>query len=166
MSSGPQCRGSCPQSHSASQQQLPLNYVLLLLLLSTRPLMPPHVLRAPHISLALAGVEIISNGSGSHHQLRKLDTRLDLIRGGTSKVGGWRCLCVSVLRAVWTAANAVPSLGAGAMHVPCVELPVELSQAREVLLRSQALRVSPAAAVCVLDQPGGRHLLVRQPAGL
>lgn len=30
---------------------------------------------APHIGLALAGVEIISNGSGSHHQLRKLDLR-------------------------------------------------------------------------------------------
>jgi hypothetical protein len=44
--------------------------------------------QAPHISLALAGVEVISNGSGSHHQLRKLDTRLDLIRGATAKVGG------------------------------------------------------------------------------
>lgn len=44
--------------------------------------------QAPHIGLALAGVEIISNGSGSHHQLRKLDTRLDLIRGATAKVGG------------------------------------------------------------------------------
>jgi hypothetical protein len=42
--------------------------------------------QAPHISLALAGVEIISNGSGSHHQLRKLDTRLDLIKGATAKV--------------------------------------------------------------------------------
>jgi hypothetical protein len=27
---------------------------------------------ASHIGLALSGVEIISNGSGSHHQLRKL----------------------------------------------------------------------------------------------
>ena len=26
--------------------------------------------RAPHIALSLSGVEIISNGSGSHHQLR------------------------------------------------------------------------------------------------
>jgi NAD+ synthase (glutamine-hydrolysing) len=39
--------------------------------------------QAPHIDLALAGVEIISNGSGSHHQLRKLNQRLDLIRGAT-----------------------------------------------------------------------------------
>uniref|UniRef100_A0A383W8A4 Glutamine-dependent NAD(+) synthetase n=1 Tax=Tetradesmus obliquus TaxID=3088 RepID=A0A383W8A4_TETOB len=44
--------------------------------------------QAPHISLALAGVEVISNGSGSHHQLRKLDTRLDLIKGATAKAGG------------------------------------------------------------------------------
>ena len=42
--------------------------------------------RAPHIELALSGVEIFSNGSGSHHQLRKLDQRLDLIRGATAKV--------------------------------------------------------------------------------
>lgn len=38
--------------------------------------------RAPHIDLALAGVEIITNGSGSHHQMRKLHT----VREGT---GGW-----------------------------------------------------------------------------
>jgi hypothetical protein len=44
--------------------------------------------QAPHISLALSGVEIISNGSGSHHQLRKLDTRLDLICSATAKAGG------------------------------------------------------------------------------
>ncbi|KAG1675369.1 hypothetical protein FOA52_012288 [Chlamydomonas sp. UWO 241] len=44
--------------------------------------------RAPHIDLALSGVEIFSNGSGSHHQLRKLDQRLDLIQGATAKAGG------------------------------------------------------------------------------
>jgi NAD+ synthase (glutamine-hydrolysing) len=44
--------------------------------------------QAPHISLALAGVEIITNGSGSHHQLRKLNTRLDLMLGATAKAGG------------------------------------------------------------------------------
>jgi hypothetical protein len=48
--------------------------------------LPPSIVQAPHISLALAGVEIISNGSGSHHQLRKLDQRLNLIRGATAKV--------------------------------------------------------------------------------
>jgi NAD+ synthase (glutamine-hydrolysing) len=43
---------------------------------------------APHIDLALAGVEIITNGSGSHHQLRKLDTRLELMQNATRKAGG------------------------------------------------------------------------------
>ncbi|TMW63140.1 hypothetical protein Poli38472_002081 [Pythium oligandrum] len=43
---------------------------------------------SPHINLSLAGVEIISNGSGSHHQLRKLHQRLELIRGATTKGGG------------------------------------------------------------------------------
>lgn len=43
---------------------------------------------APHIELALAGVQIITNGSGSHHQLRKLNSRLDLMRSATSKAGG------------------------------------------------------------------------------
>lgn len=43
---------------------------------------------SPHISLALAGVEIICNGSGSHHELRKLNSRLSLIKSATSKCGG------------------------------------------------------------------------------
>lgn len=43
---------------------------------------------SPHINLSLAGVEIVGNGSGSHHQLRKLDQRMDLIRGATTKGGG------------------------------------------------------------------------------
>ena len=43
---------------------------------------------SPHIYLGLDGVEIIANGSGSHHELRKLDTRIQLIRNATSKGGG------------------------------------------------------------------------------
>uniref|UniRef100_A0A7S2GF13 Glutamine-dependent NAD(+) synthetase n=2 Tax=Octactis speculum TaxID=3111310 RepID=A0A7S2GF13_9STRA len=43
---------------------------------------------SPHIILSLNGAEIIANGSGSHHQLRKLDQRMDLVRGATSKSGG------------------------------------------------------------------------------
>eukprot|EP00250_Pteridium_aquilinum_P018390 c24065_g1_i2 orf=296-2500(+) len=43
---------------------------------------------SPSIALALRGVEIFVNGSGSHHQLRKLNRRLELIRGATGKVGG------------------------------------------------------------------------------
>lgn len=44
--------------------------------------------QSPHISMALDGVEIITNSSGSHHELRKLNTRMDLIREATTKCGG------------------------------------------------------------------------------
>lgn len=44
--------------------------------------------RSPHIALSLDGVDIIGNGSGSHHQLRKLNTRVDLICEATAKCGG------------------------------------------------------------------------------
>uniref|UniRef100_A0A7S0EXQ7 Glutamine-dependent NAD(+) synthetase n=1 Tax=Hanusia phi TaxID=3032 RepID=A0A7S0EXQ7_9CRYP len=43
---------------------------------------------SPHITLALNGAEIITNGSGSHHNLRKLDKRLQLITSATCKSGG------------------------------------------------------------------------------
>ena len=43
---------------------------------------------SPHIYLSLNGVEIITNASGSHHELRKLDQRVNLIRNATSKSGG------------------------------------------------------------------------------
>jgi NAD+ synthase (glutamine-hydrolysing) len=42
----------------------------------------------PHIQLLLSGCDIIVNGSGSHHQLRKLNTRVELMQGATDKVGG------------------------------------------------------------------------------
>eukprot|EP00755_Sulcionema_specki_P006435 Sspe_Gene.35476::Locus_17178_Transcript_1_1_Confidence_1.000_Length_2364::g.35476::m.35476/K01950/E6.3.5.1, NADSYN1, QNS1, nadE; NAD+ synthase (glutamine-hydrolysing) len=44
--------------------------------------------QAPHITMALNGVEIILNGSGSHHQLRKLNQRVELIQSATRKAGG------------------------------------------------------------------------------
>jgi len=43
---------------------------------------------SPHIGMSLDGVEIFSNSSSSHHELRKLNRRLDLIRGATQKCGG------------------------------------------------------------------------------
>ena len=43
---------------------------------------------SPHIYFGNAGVEIIANGSGSHHELRKLDTRIALIRNASEKNGG------------------------------------------------------------------------------
>lgn len=43
---------------------------------------------SPHIEMSLSGVDIITNGSGSHHELRKLNTRLELIISATRKCGG------------------------------------------------------------------------------
>ena len=43
---------------------------------------------SPHIGMSLDGVEIITNSSGSHHELRKLNTRLNLITEATTKCGG------------------------------------------------------------------------------
>ena len=43
---------------------------------------------AAHIDLALRGVEIIGNGSGSHHELRKLATRMELMVSATRRCGG------------------------------------------------------------------------------
>lgn len=43
---------------------------------------------SPHIGMSLDGIEIFTNSSGSHHQLRKLDLRLNLITEATAKCGG------------------------------------------------------------------------------
>lgn len=43
---------------------------------------------SPHISYGLCGVEIFLNGSGSHHQLRKLNRRIELIRSASARGGG------------------------------------------------------------------------------
>lgn len=43
---------------------------------------------SPDVYLGLDGVEIISNGSGSHHELRKLHKRVELIRNASAKGGG------------------------------------------------------------------------------
>lgn len=43
---------------------------------------------SPHAEYTLDGVEIILNSSGSHHELRKLDRRINLILEATAKSGG------------------------------------------------------------------------------
>jgi len=43
---------------------------------------------SPHNHMSLNGVEVITNSSGSHFTLRKLDTRLQLIMEATRKNGG------------------------------------------------------------------------------
>ncbi|KAF7731462.1 glutamine-dependent NAD(+) synthetase [Apophysomyces ossiformis] len=44
--------------------------------------------QSPHIAMGLDGIEIFTNSSGSHHELRKLNTRIDLIKSATAKAGG------------------------------------------------------------------------------
>ncbi|KAM8939710.1 glutamine-dependent NAD(+) synthetase [Pelodytes ibericus] len=43
---------------------------------------------SPHIDMGLDGVEIFTNSSGSHHELRKAHIRVDLVRSTTMKNGG------------------------------------------------------------------------------
>eukprot|EP01006_Ploeotia_vitrea_P049328 TRINITY_DN67330_c3_g1_i1.p1 TRINITY_DN67330_c3_g1~~TRINITY_DN67330_c3_g1_i1.p1 ORF type:complete len:723 (+),score=65.60 TRINITY_DN67330_c3_g1_i1:58-2226(+) len=43
---------------------------------------------APNIWLSLNGIEIIANGSASHHNLRKLNKRIELLQSATRKGGG------------------------------------------------------------------------------
>lgn len=41
-----------------------------------------------HVEMCLDGVEIFTNGSGSHHELRKAYIRVDLLKSATYKCGG------------------------------------------------------------------------------
>lgn len=41
---------------------------------------------SPHIGMSLDGIEIMTNSSGSHHELRKLNTRIELMTEATKKV--------------------------------------------------------------------------------
>ncbi|XP_017159478.1 glutamine-dependent NAD(+) synthetase isoform X3 [Poecilia reticulata] len=43
---------------------------------------------SPHIQMGLDGVEIFTNSSASHHELRKADQRVNLIKTATTKSGG------------------------------------------------------------------------------
>ncbi|KAL1412074.1 glutamine-dependent NAD(+) synthetase [Vanrija albida] len=43
---------------------------------------------SPHIAMGLDGVEIFTNSSASHHELRKLNRRVELIKEATMKLGG------------------------------------------------------------------------------
>ncbi|KAL7418938.1 glutamine-dependent NAD(+) synthetase [Cryptotrichosporon argae] len=43
---------------------------------------------SPHIRMGLDGVEIFTNSSASHHELRKLNRRVELVREATMKLGG------------------------------------------------------------------------------
>ena len=69
---------TCEELFTANRYSHPLS------LSPSLPLsLPPS---SPHIAMGLDGVEIFTNGSGSHHELRKLHKRVDLIKSATSKV--------------------------------------------------------------------------------
>ncbi|ORY78946.1 hypothetical protein BCR37DRAFT_98573 [Protomyces lactucae-debilis] len=44
--------------------------------------------QSPHINMSLNGVEIFTNSSGSHHELRKLNRRVNLMKEALQKCGG------------------------------------------------------------------------------
>lgn len=44
--------------------------------------------QSPHINMSLNGVEILTNSSGSHHELRKLNVRVNLMKEALQKCGG------------------------------------------------------------------------------
>ncbi|XP_064628246.1 glutamine-dependent NAD(+) synthetase-like [Lineus longissimus] len=44
--------------------------------------------KSSHVDMGLDGVEIFTNASGSHHQLRKANIRVDLVTSASSKSGG------------------------------------------------------------------------------
>lgn len=56
---------------------------------------------SPHIDMGLDGVEIFTNSSGSHHELRKLNRRVELIQEATQKVSTSSPLFVSKLTPAW-----------------------------------------------------------------
>ena len=96
--------------------------------------------RPPHIDLALQGVDIIANGSGSHHQLRKLDHRLELMKHASRTSGGVYLYanqlggdggrlyfdgCASVFHAGKVVAQGVQF---GLQQIECVVATVDLAQ--------------------------------------
>ncbi len=66
--------------------------------------------------MGLDGVEIFTNGSGSHHELRKLYKRVDLIRSATSKVV-CVCVCVCVHACVCAVATDAIALQVGGVYM-------------------------------------------------
>lgn len=78
-------------SHITGQQTVPIGIAAIAIeetLLASETCEELFAPMSPHIRLGNAGVEIIANGSGSHHELRKLETRIALIRSATAKNGG------------------------------------------------------------------------------
>ncbi|KAG7268569.1 hypothetical protein CRUP_036326 [Coryphaenoides rupestris] len=58
---------------------------------------------SPHIDMSLDGVEILTNSSASHHELRKADHRVDLIRTATRKTTSTLRVAVLMRSTLWSA---------------------------------------------------------------
>ncbi|KAA8498143.1 Glutamine-dependent NAD(+) synthetase [Porphyridium purpureum] len=82
---------ACVQSSAFEQDSVPIGNAILQLkdcALAIETCEELFVPQPPHVQYGLHGVDLISNGSGSHHSLRKLSQRLDLITSATKRIGG------------------------------------------------------------------------------
>uniref|UniRef100_A0ACD5Z8E5 Uncharacterized protein n=1 Tax=Avena sativa TaxID=4498 RepID=A0ACD5Z8E5_AVESA len=78
-------------SEAISQETVPFGYGYIQFLdvaLAAETCEELFTANAPRIDLAFSGVEVFMNASGSHHQLRKLNLRIDSIRNATRLCGG------------------------------------------------------------------------------
>lgn len=102
-----------------------------------------------------AGVDIIANGSGSHHQLRKLDQRMELMRSATTKAGG-----------VYLYANQQGCDGGRVYYDGCASVLVNgklVEQASQFSLKVCASRSTPCRAPPTWQTTQHAHALGTQP---
>ena len=94
--------------------------------------------------MSLDGVEIVANGSGSHHQLRKLDKRIDLVGSATAKCGGVYLYGVYQL-AGHSLSRSLPSSG-----FACSPLQYVFADDRRAKLTSQPIKKAAMGVGCTL----------------
>ena len=70
--------------------------------------------------MGLDGVEIFTNSSASHHELRKLNRRIDLMKEATQKVSlTFRIThCMEELTSSWVVYTFMP-ISKGVMEIDC-----------------------------------------------
>lgn len=145
------------------------------------------VSNAPHTTMALSGIEIISNGSASHFELGKLDRKRELIQSAMGRSGGIylyaNCVGCDGDRVYYDGGSLIAQNGAvvavgGAFSLEDVALitaVVDLESVRTFrgLMQSMAGQAEYAAndyLRIVLDgfalsQPDGQQLTVPRPLG-
>lgn len=101
------CIGSeiCEELFTANRcERVSFEEVICYITLSLSLLLSLHS-HSPHISMGLDGVEIFTNASGSHHQLRKLHQRIDLIQSASSKVKSAATEIYRIFSKIWHRIN-------------------------------------------------------------